>query len=401
MNLREQYAAARKAAQDIHDQATAEGRAKTDAEQATFDAHLENAKRLKAMIDQVAADNAAIAELGAAVDLDDRVTGRRGGRRVTAGHQVVDSDAYKRMIAANPGGPQDGVKPHMDSVRTSAFMNSVTVSSGMNPEVVVVTPDQLSVIDIFSAINVVDLTGPDAPDSIKIYRTAFTNNAAVVTMGDEKPESNLVITEETVNPETIAHHTPINKKHLWHSAMLQNKVNVHLVNGVRAKAQSNVAAALVAEIGGGNIQQQGFDTDIATTLRKAVTKAQRGAIAIGGNPADIAIALSPEDHESLDLELLAEMVALAGQELSQTSRIWRSRIVPLFGLTEGVAFVGDLKQVSFYVTHDVGVTTGWVNDQFIRNQLTMLGEMEAVTAVEGAAAIVAADLASGSDPDFS
>lgn len=394
MNLREQYAAARKAAQEIHDKATAEGRAKTSDEQSAFDAYLEEAKRLKAMIDQIDADNAAMADLGEAVAAGrDDVETPKGS---TPGDRFVNSDAYKAMKASYPDGLPNGARPVMGTVGVGSFRNAVTVSESMTPPLYRTSPAELSTIDIFDAINVIE----DAPDAVKIFRTSFTNNAAVVAPGVSKPESNLTITPDTVNLDTIAHHTPVNNQTLWHNAMLRNRIDVHMINGVRAKAQAEVAAELVDQIS--LMQAQGFDTDLATTLRKAYTKAYRGVMEIGGDPSNVSIAISPADHEALDLELLAAMVALAGQELVPTGRIWRSRVVPLYGLQEGVAFVGDLKQVDFYVgTQGITVTTGWVNDQFIKNQVTILGEMEAKAAVIGGAAIVATDLASGVEPDFS
>jgi hypothetical protein len=396
MNIREKYAAARQAAQEIHDKATTEGRAKTPEEQEQFDAHLAEAKQHKVLLDQIEADNAAMGDLADVIGADGDAIDRPKGK--TPGERFVNSAEYGAMKAGYAGGPPAGTRVQMaGSVSVGGFRNAVTVGTSTTAPLHRIAPAELSVIDIFDVINVVE----DAPDTIKVFRTAFTNNAAVQTPGEEKEESNLVITPVTVNLETIAHHTPVNNQTLWHNALLRNRIDVHMINGVRAKAQAEVAAALTAEIDGGDIQQQGFDTDIATTLRKAVTKAMRGALEIGGST-DLSVVLSPEDHEALDLELLEAMVALAGQELRQTQGIWRARVVPLYGLTEGVAFVGDMRQVDFYVgTQGITVTTGWVNDQFIRNQQTILAEMEAAAAVLGAAAICAADLASGTAPDFS
>jgi hypothetical protein len=394
MNLREQYAAAQKAAKDIHDKATAENRAKTDEEQETFNAHVAEGLRLKAMIAQVDADKESMAELGDTIaDSTDSVSHPKGS---TPGDRFVNSDAYGAMKAAYPDGLPQGARPVMGTVSVGGFRNAVTVSESMTPPLHRIAPASLSTIDIFDAINVIE----DAPDAVKIFRTSFENNAAVADPGSQKVASNLTITPDTVNLETIAHHTPVNNQTLWHNSMLRNRIDVHMINGVRAKAQAEVADELLAQIA--LMQTQAFDTDIATTLRRAYTKAYRGVMEIGGDPANVAVAISPEDHETLDLELLDAMVALAGQELVPTGRIWRSRVVPLYGLTPGVAFVGDLKQVDFYVgTQGITVTTGWINDQFIRNQVTILGEMEAKAAVIGGAALVATDLDGDSAPDLS
>lgn len=395
--LAERLAEIRAEAQSIQDTADQAGRPKTEEEQAAFDAKIKEAKDLKTAIDGQRAAKDFLDEL-ADEDPDPepaptRAAGARGTRQ-TPGDVVVNSEAYKAMKAAHPAGPPDKSKPSMGSVNIGSFRNAVTIGTATEQPLHVVAPMSLTAIDIFGAINVVE----DAPDTIKIFRTTFTNNAAVVATGVTKPESNLVITPDTVNLDVIAHHTPIDKKTLWHNALLRNKIDVAMINGVRGKAQLEVAAELIDQID--LMQKQGFDTDLATTLRKAMTKAMRGIMEIGGS-SEISVAISLEDHEALDLELLDAMVALAGQELTPTGRIWRARVVPLFGLTEGVAFVGDLKQVDFYVGQGISVTTGWVNEQFIENRLTILAEMEAKAAVIGGAAIVATDLASGTEPDFS
>lgn len=388
MKLREQYAAALKAAKDIQEKVKAENRAKTPEEKTAFDAHVAEAKRLKAMLDEIDADQAELGELteSVAATLVEGVIVRN--ERKTPGQVVIESDAYKAMKAQNPGGAPD--RPQMNKVSVGSFLNAVTVEETMAPALYRVAPQSLSQIDIFDAINVIE----NAPESIKIFRFAFTNAAAVAAPGSTKEESDLEITSDTVNLDTIAHHTPVNNQTLWHNSLLRNRIDVAMINGVRAKAQAEVADELVAQVA--LMQTQAFDTDLATTIRKAVTKAQRGIMEMGGNPV-ISVALAPEDHETLDLELLAAMVALAGQELTQTARIWRANIVPLFGLPEGTAFVGDLKQVDFYIgVNGITVTTGWINEQFIKNQVTILGEMEAKAAVIGGAAIVSTDLGTGS-----
>lgn len=397
--LTERRAEIRAEAQKIVDAAEAEARPLTDEEQAKFDELVTEGKRVNTAISEGRAAREALDELAGddpepdQPAADARPSGRR--RAQTPGERVVNSEAYKAMLAAHPAGPPDRSKPEMGAVHVGGFMNAVTVSSPMEQELQVIAPTALTPIDIFDAINVVE----GAPDSIKIWRATFTNNAAIqASLGDTKQESNLVYTDDTVNLDVIAHHTPIDKKTLWHNALLRNRIDVAMVNGVRAKAQVEVANELLASVS--LMQQQGFDTDLATTLRKAMTKAMRGIASVGGSPV-ISVALSLEDHEKLDLELLDAMVALAGQELTPTGRIWRARVVPVFGLPEGVGYVGDLKGVDFYVGQGISVTTGWVNDQFIKNRLTILAEMEAKAAVINGAALVATDLDGDALPDLS
>lgn len=405
MNIREQYAAARKAAQEIHAKATAEGRVKTEAEQAEFDAHVAKANELRPQIERMDADAAAVAafvDTAAAADpepqapaMQPRNVKVRGDRPLDPGALVVESDQFKAMMTPFAGVAEmpKGANPTMAPVSIGSFRNALLTDPELYPVPHKLAPATLDIVDVFGHLNVID----DAPKTVQIDRETFTNNAGVFTEGSDtpKPESTLVYTPDEVTLATIAHHIPVTTQALKYNSILRSRINTRLVNGVLAKAQAEVVATLLAEQG--LMQSQAFDTDIATTLRKALTKAQKGIMQIGGS-SEIRVLISPDDHETLDLELLDAMVALAGQELQQTSRIWRATVVPVFGLTPGTAYVGDTKQIDFYVgSGGVTVSTGWVDKQFIQNRVTFLAEMDAKAAVIGGAALVAVDL----DPDIS
>lgn len=398
MNLREQYAAARKAAQDIQDKAKAEGRAKTDEEKAEFDKHVAEAQRLKAIIDQVDADQAALADLAenlAPVAEPGRVTNVR--ERRSPGDIVIASEQFQATVAQYPEGRvPERADVRMSPVRVGSF-NTLLTNPRLYPTEHIVAPQELEVIDLFAAINVID----DAPEKIEIDRETFTNAAAVYTEGSDgtKAESTIVYTPDVVTLDTIAHHIPVTTRALKYNSILRNRIDNRLTNGVLAKAQAEVAATLLASVG--FMQTQAWDTNILVTLRKAITKAIKGSMAIGGS-STIRALIAAEDHESVDLALLNAMVALVGSQVSQTTAVWNAEMYPVFGLPKGVAFIGDSKQIDFYVGEGgVTVSAGWVGNQFIQNRITLLGEMDAKAAVIGGAALVATDLNPGVSPDFS
>lgn len=77
---------------------------------------------------------------------------------------------------------------------------------------------------------------------------------------------------------------------------------------------------------------------------------------------------------------------------AQVNGIWRTPIVVTSAIASGFAYVGDLKQIKLYTAGGVNVTTGWQDQQFVENKLTILAETEAAAAVRLAAALVKTDL---------
>lgn len=377
--LRERYAAASQAAHEIHDAAKAEDRPLTDEERAKFDELVAEATDLKGKAEQADADKIALADLEtlAETPAGDKPAG-------SIGEQFVNSDQYKAMLASYGGKISDTAQRiQMDAVRVAEFHNALVTDPGFTAPTHRVAPESLEIIDLLSAITLIE----NAPSVIKTFTGAFTSAAATVAEGALKPEATLVWTPTTLTLETTAHHIPITNQALGHNPTLRTRIDGHLVNGVRAKLQADIAAVLALAVG---MQTQAWDTDLTTTIRKAITLAQTGGAQIGAGPASVLI--STGDAELIDLEQLAHAAYAPGQAPAQVQSLWRRPIVVSEAVPDGFAYVGDLKQVELYTGDAIQVTTGWIDQQFIENKLTILAEVEAKAGVFGAGALVKADL---------
>lgn len=302
--------------------------------------------------------------------------------RTTPGEAFAKSPEYEALLKSHPNGLPTGVPVPMSAVNVGGVKALLTNPGLQEPRHVVATPG-LSITGLTEAITVID----DAPETIKVFRAAFTSAAGNVAEGALKPEASLTWTPETLNLGTVAHHIPVTVQSLSHNAIMRGLVDTFLVNGVRAKVETDVATTLAGTAGLG---VQAFDTDLRTTLRKAITKAQNAGAQVGSVPTGILI--SANDAETLDLEQLANLVLAPGQTPAQASGIWRTPLVVSPQIEDGFAYVGDLRQVFLYTAGAVKVMTGWINAQFVENELTILAETEAVSTVLVAPAIVKADL---------
>lgn len=381
--LTERLAEIRAQATTIVDVADSEGRPLNADEQARFDALVEQGAPLRDAIEaQVAARNA----------LDDMATDSpaprattTGGRPSSLGQRFIDSPVMQNLRRQYPNGIPSGTKVETGSVNLGRISNALLTDPGLTPPLHVIdAPTGVAVMTLMDAITVID----DAPPTIKHYTAAFTNAAAVVAEGVAKPEATLTWTPVTLNQEVVAHWIPVTNQSLSHNALMRGIIDAFLVNGVRARVQTEIATDLAAWAGLGT---QAFSTDLRTTLRRAVTKAQTAGAIIGAGP--ISIAISATDAETLDLEQLANIVLSPGEMPQQGNNIWRAPlIVVASGLSSGFAYVGDLKQVVWYTSGDVNVSVGTTGTQFIENERTILAETEGITGVVGAAAIIKADL---------
>lgn len=386
---------ARLAAEGIQLKADGESRGLTDDEQAAFDGHIETGlkaksdeeRELKSRNDLALLGDPELADDEPVVKSADTFTGNgiiqvREAPRETAGDMFLKSAGFTNLIKAHPGGLPSGQSIQMAPASIGELKALVT-----DPQLSPVTVVNSSVLqvreDMLNAFTIM----PDAGTGIKHNTATFTNNAAVVaeTTGPGtgvKPESALAWTNYTINPETIAHHIPVTTQALQRNAQLRALIDEFMIDGVVRLVAAEAIAALAAKAG---LQAQAYDTDMRTTIRKAVTKASKY-----GTPNGLVI--SANDAETLDLEAMSAALVVPGQPYTQTQTIWRLPIFSSHNLPDGVGYVGNLKQVQVYTDGPVRLLTGWVNDQFIRNSLTILAEQDAVTDVMVAPSIVKVDL---------
>ena len=380
----ERYTAAKQAATELHNKVKAEDRAFTDAERAEFDALLADATDLKAQHERVTQDAAALADLNdiASPAEAPRATYEVRETSATLGEQFVASPQYKALMNAYGGKIPSNQRVQMDAARLDIKAALVT-DPGLSNPAVRVGPVTLSVIDLFDAITIIT----DSEQAVKTFTSSWTDAAAVVAEGALKPEASLTWDDVDFTLKTIAQHVPVTTQALGHNPTLRSRIDTYLVNGIRAKMQAQVAAALAVAAG---VQTQAFSTDLRTTLRRALTKAQLAQAQIGGGP--VSVLISATDAETLDLEAMASAFATPGQGPAQVQSAWRTPLVVVGAVPAGFAYVGDLKQIELFTAGGINVMTGWINDQFVRNSLTILGETESEANVFTAPLLVKADL---------
>jgi HK97 family phage major capsid protein len=276
MKLKDQHAAALKAAKDIVDAARKAGRTSlTESERQQVDAHLAKADELRPLIEKAEEDSAIFRRL-------EDGFGSRGSK-----HQRFD--ARNAVVKA-----------------VGDFVSRKAIATGTNEVapagLVVAEPIPLGRVaqDLLSVIPTEALEVP--PTFAYVRQTMRTNNAAAVAAGGTKPTSVYNTQRIEDRLRVIAHMSePIDKYWLEDLPGLRTFVGDELGFGLNVAVENQVLNGdgvgenMTGMLAVSGIQTQAFSTDMFETLRKALTKVQL----LGGR--DVVIALHPTDWEAMDL----------------------------------------------------------------------------------------------------
>lgn len=219
-----------------------------------------------------------------------------------------------------------------------------------------------------------------------------TNNAAETQELSSKPQSVLDWDVATATVRTIAHWVAATEQVLDDEPRLRGMIDDELVYGVQKRLQSQLisgngsAPNLRGLINTSSTNNRVHATSgsrfsandtIGDTIRRMLTDIQ-----IADGVANLVL-LNPADAEKLDVQREG---AGTGQYLRTydvvAGRIWRVPVLEANDVTAGTALAGDFARgCKYYVRQDVTVSTGFVNDQYIKNTFTIRAEMRAAFAV--------------------
>jgi HK97 family phage major capsid protein len=216
------------------------GREMTAEEKAAITSLLDEGKAIRAKIDRLRGDESmleAINGLTGGLALAPPLTGGRADRR-SLGQQFVTDPAYRAVIAA--GRHRIGGSWTSPSVEGAGFfdLRATTLGEGAGAGGAALVPPDLQpgIVALgHPRVVVADLIAPGTTDSnIVSYmkETTFTNAAAPVAEGANKPESTLVFALATAPVRKLAHWIPVTEELLEDSAQTQSVVDARLRLGL-------------------------------------------------------------------------------------------------------------------------------------------------------------------------
>jgi HK97 family phage major capsid protein len=306
------------------------------------------------------------------------------------GEQFTKSDAYKAFA----GGQQQKVR---FEVKNTLLSSTATVAPDRRPGVVG-GPFLPLTLESFlpsttTTSNAIEFTKEDV----------FTNNAAEVAEGAQKPESALTWTLVTMPISTVAHWIKISRQLAMDNRALAAYVETRMRYGVNLRVEQQLVAGngtspnISGILDAGNFTAHGIaDAALGATLKKLVLIRKMIAnVRAAGYPAD-AILLNPADWAQIEIELLT---TAAGQTLRSVNeagvtRLFGLPVIESVGMTADQVAVGAFAQ-AYMLYNREGVVVEMSDsdvDNFTKNLITIRAERRLALATERPAAVLAGDL---------
>jgi HK97 family phage major capsid protein len=364
-----------KAALDAHGKAIEHAMAKYDAQVADLGKADELVKgELRALSEKF---ESTITEIGQKMDS----AKKESAPALSAGAEFVKSEQFKQLVAGQTQRARFEVKNTVTS-------SSTTVFPQQNPTVIRGNFLPLTIRELFRSI-------PVTSNMVNSLREAsFTNNAAEVSQGAAKPESDATFQQYNVPITTVAHFIKVSNQLLADSPAI--------IAYIDTRARDGLAQRIDAQLLNGNgtspnlsgLTDTGNFTAYTPTsddlLVDAINRAKY-ALWATGNPPDVVV-VNPADWGAM--ERTREGVG-TGQYLYGTPGAMAGenpfglRIVLSNNMAAGKFLVGALDSSSvLYTRQGATVELGYVNADFTNNLVTIRVEERLGLGVERPSAIL-------------
>lgn len=383
--------------------ATAEGRELTEDERTTVQTHLDEAKAIKARLDNLAGDDTFRAQMEqfkaesatrtASAVSDGETRGRQ--RLQSIGEQFVASDQYRANIRGHAR-PRGWSSP---TIELSGGMRAATLTTDAASGGDLVVPTyQAGITELrFERLTVSDLLAQGQTDSnaiIYMKETTATNAAATVAEGAIKPESTLIFDAVTDVVKKIATWLPVTDEMLDDVPQIRSYID----NRLKLFVEITEEAQLLNGDGlGTNLvglrNRVGLQTDVVRNV-PIVSPAENNMDAIHRMITQImttsflmpdGIVMHPSNWQTIALskDTSGQYLAAGPFNASQQYRLWGLPVVPTTAMTAGVALVGAYRTAA-QVFRKGGIAVEATNshsDFFTKNLMAIRAEERLALAV--------------------
>jgi HK97 family phage major capsid protein len=335
----------------------------------------------------------------------DLITDVGAGAVKMFGRQFVDSAEYKRVVASgvlhNPANRVD-LSVKAEGSLLDYLIRKALVYSGSGVAGPLIRPDRVAGLDyLWRQTTILDLipTGTTTSNSIEYYEmTTSTNNAAAVaeataTSGTTglKPEGAISWTLRSQPVATVAEWIPITNQTLADAPAIQGIIENQLLQHLQLTLETQVISGngappnLLGILSNTAINTIGLGAGSGTSI-DAIYHAMTIVMATGlSNPT--ASVWNPLDFEAV--RLARENVAsgtlgnylLGPPNAAGPTTLWGRPVVLAIGMPVDTSIVADFTQMMLFDREQSAIRTGTINDQFIRNMLTILAELRAAFAL--------------------
>jgi HK97 family phage major capsid protein len=217
-----------------------------------------------------------------------------------------------------------------------------------------------------------------------IEQASFTNNAAPVAEGALKPSSNATWAEKLVRIETIAHSIAVTRQALDDLEFMASELDelLRLYLSLKIDQQLYSGSGTSPELRGAYTAAPAFNgvpyaitsptlydlvVAVASDITENKDRQYQPTVALM-NPRDVLrykLGKGSDGHY-----LLPPFVGGDGNEIAGI------QVIPTGRVAQNTMLVGDFRFGRVYMDGDITVRTGWIDNQFLTNQVTLLAEVK-------------------------
>jgi HK97 family phage major capsid protein len=346
----------------------------------------------KTALDNLGIEQRTLAERLASLEQKGLLKGQEGDEGAKGddsfGAQFVKSQDYADFLAK-------GMRGRFGLELKNTVTNAIGLTySDRKPGIV---PGQFRTLTIESLLS----SMPTSSNAIDwVQENVFTNSAAEVAEGAQKPESSITLTSKTTPVTTVAHWIKVTKQLASDNKTLMAYINTRMVYGVNLRVENQLVAGngTAPNLGGltlaGNFTAHGYTAASLTSaglsnnrfdlIGKMIGDAQASEY-----PAD-AIVVNPSDWWTMRLSKDSQGRYLLGDPGSTVSpSLYGLPVVASNAITAGQVLVANLGMAAtLYNREGMAVDmSDSDSDNFTKNLITIRAERRLALAVEIPAAI--------------
>lgn len=364
MNIKDQLAAKIGDMQSIVDLAQKEGRDLTAAEDKRLNELMKEADGLKEKIESSERSRKLMESIG----------GMKNETEILDaglyGHELYAGQKGHMYLAGRQG--KITAKSIAEQIRRTQGAKAFTAPGAVTSTVPLLPqgPIELGRVPT-SILDVLRTTVRDNSVYRYLRQTVFTNNAAIVAPGDEKPTSVVTVDDVDGSLQVFAHLSEYVDEYLLRdNDQLGDFLARQLLYGLQQKVEQEVVAGngttghLMGLVNASGIQTQAFATDKLTTLRTAALKLENA-----GYTADVFV-INIADWAAIETQRATSgSFDLGGPIDRAQQRIWSTQVVTSNKVTAGTALALDLDAAGLDIDTE-GIQVKWdTSTGFDKNQI--------------------------------